>query len=202
MNASRPGPARSLTIPGIAAAAVALADRGGLDAVTMRSVAAAVGTSAPALYRYVASRDELLGHMVDLVSAELRHPEPSGDWVGDLLAVTEQQVVLHREHRWLGAASTAVMGPHVLDHLEWGMAVLAPLGAPTTAVMEALALANGVAALFGAAGPAAGPEIFRNLDAARHPALTAALANAAPGPPADDLLRRVLTGILTAVLGR
>lgn len=201
MNASRPGPPRAFTVPGIAAAAVGIADAGGLEAVTMRSVAAAVGTSAPALYRYVSSREDLLGHMVDLVSATLRHPEPSGDWVGDLLAVAEQQTALHRAHPWLAGTSSAPMGPHVLDHLEWGIRVLAPLGAPARAMMEALALVNGLAALFAAAGPSAGPATFRGLDADRHPGLAALLANAAPGPPSDDLFRRVLTGVLTGILG-
>jgi AcrR family transcriptional regulator len=193
-----PGPARSLTVPGIAAAAVELADAGGLDAVTMRSVARAVRSSAPALYRYVASREELVGHMVDLVSAELAHPVPSGDWLEDLLAVTEQQVALHRAHPWLAAASAvpAPLGPHVLDHLEWGLAALAPVEAPTRAKMEAIAMTTGIAALFAASGPVS-PEPFRHLDGARHPALAAATN---PGPPADDLLRRVLTGVLTAVL--
>ena len=64
---SRPGPAPSLTIPTIAAAAVDLADARGLPAVTMRSLAAALGVSAPGLYRYIDARDELLGHMVDRV---------------------------------------------------------------------------------------------------------------------------------------
>ena len=59
-----------MTLNGIAAAAVAIADRDGLTGVTMRSVAAALGTSAAGLYRYVASREELVGHMVDLVSAD------------------------------------------------------------------------------------------------------------------------------------
>ena len=77
---SRPGPPPSLTVHRIAAAAVELADTEGLAAVTMRSLAAAVGVSAPGLYRYVTSRDELVGHMVDLVSADLRHPPPSGNW--------------------------------------------------------------------------------------------------------------------------
>ncbi|MDD7921634.1 TetR/AcrR family transcriptional regulator [Actinomycetospora callitridis] len=197
-----PGPARSLTVHGIAEAGVALADGGGLDAVTMRSVARAVGTTAPALYRYVASREELIGRMVDVVSAALDHPDPSGDWLKDVLAVAEQQVALHRAHPWLAAASAlpSPLGPHVLDHVEWVIAVLTPVGAPGRAVMEAVALTNGAAALFAGAGPSPGPELFRDLEPDRQPGLAALLAGAAPGPPSDDLFRRVLTGILTAML--
>lgn len=197
-----PGPARSRSVTEIAEAGIGIADRGGLDAVTMRAVATAVGMTAAGLYRYTGSREELLGHMVDRVSAELTHPAPSGDWRADLLAVAEQQVAAHRAHPWLAAASAMplVMGPHVLDQLEWGLRVLAPVDAPNRAKMEAIALTNGVAALFGAAGPAVGPESFRNLDGARHPALAALLARADPGPPGPDLLRRVLTGVLDALL--
>jgi AcrR family transcriptional regulator len=202
MSAARPGPPRSLTVEGIAAAAVGLADAGGLDGVTMRSVARSLGTTAPALYRYVASREELVGHMVDGVSAALRHPTPSGDWRADLLAVAEQQVALHRTHPWLATASAlpVPLGPHVLDHMEWAIRVLEPLDAPPVAVMEAIALTNGVAALFAAGGPPAGPELLGRLDPRRHPCLAGFLAAAPAGRPSDDLFPRVLSGILTAVL--
>ena len=197
-----PGPARSLTVRGIATMAVALADGGGLDAVTMRSVAGAVGTTAPALYRYVASREDLVGRMVDLVTAALDHPAPSGDWLGDLLGVAEQQLALHRAHPWLAAASAlpVPLGPHVLDHVEWVIGVLGPVGAPGRAVMEAVALTNGAAALFASAGSSVGPQLFRDLEPDRQPGLAALLTGAAPGPPSDDLFRRVLAGILSAVL--
>lgn len=196
-----PGPARSLTVDGIAAAAVELADAGGLDAVTMRSVARAVGSSAPGLYRYVASREELVGHMVDRVSADLDHPTPSAAWLEDLLVVTERQVALHRAHPWLAAASAvpAPLGPHALDHLEWGLRVLAPVEVPARAKMEAIAMTNGIAALFAASGPVS-PSLFRYLAADRHPELAALAAKADPGRESDDLLRRVLTGVVSAVL--
>jgi AcrR family transcriptional regulator len=199
---SRPGPPPSLTVPAIAAAAVDLADAGGLDAVTMRSLAAAVGVSAPGLYRYVASRDELVGHMVDLVSGALEHPAPSGDWVHDITLVAEQQRAQFRAHPWLAeaVASLRFMGRHVLDHLDWGLAVLADVEAPPSRKMEAIALANGVAALFSTASPPVGPEAFAQLDPVRHSRLAALLAGAAPGPPPGDLFPRVLEGVLRGVL--
>src|SRR5690349_18998544 len=55
----------------IAAAAIALADSGGLAAATMRAVAAELGTAAGSLYRYLSSRDDLLDLMVDAALAEL-----------------------------------------------------------------------------------------------------------------------------------
>src|SRR6476620_654879 len=79
----RPGPSRSLTLDEITGAAVRVADVGGLSAATMRSIAAEVGVSAPALYRYVASRDELIGHMADRVSPQRPDPAPPGNWIAD-----------------------------------------------------------------------------------------------------------------------
>lgn len=203
-SSSRPGPAPSLTLTGIAAAAVAIADRNGLAGVTMRSVAAALGTSAAGLYRYVASREELVAHMVDLVSADVRHRPPTGDWLGDLVAVAESQRDVFQAHRWLAGAldRTLVLGPTVLDHLDWGLAVLDGVYATTGQKLEALAVANGVAALFASAGPVAGPGAFAQLDAHRHPRLTAVLSTVRPAPPAPDLFHRVLEAALRAILER
>lgn len=190
---------------GIAAAAVDLADARGLAAVTMRSLAAAVGVSAPGLYRYIASRDEIVVHMVDLVSADVEHPPPSGDWVHDFTVVAERQRDLYRAHPWLAEAVTSlrVMGPHVLDHLDWGLAVLAQVEAPPSRKMEAIALANGIAALFSTTSRPVGPEAFAPLDPGQHPRLAALLTTAAPTPPSStDLFQRVLEGALRAVLER
>jgi AcrR family transcriptional regulator len=169
----------------------------------MRALAAVVGVSAPGLYRYVASRDELVGHMVDLVSADLEHPPPSGDWVHDITVVAERQRALFRAHPWLpeAVASLRFMGRHVLDHLDWGLAVLADVEAPPSRKMEAIALANGIAALFSTTSRPVGPEAFAELDPGRHPRLAALLAAAAPTPPSADLFPRVLEGVLRGALG-
>ena len=199
---SRPGPPPSLTVRGIAAAAVDIADARGLAAVTMRSLAAAVGVSAPGLYRYVTSRDELVAHMVDLVSADLEHPPPTGGWVRDITLVAQQQRDVFRAHPWMTEAigSLQFMGPHVLDHLDWGLVVLADVEAPDSRKMEAIALANGIAALFSAAARPVGSEAFVQLDPSRHPHLAALLAAGAATPPPTDLFERVLEGVLRGVL--
>lgn len=54
------GPAPEYSRAQIARAGVELADADGLTSVTMRSVAAAVGAGPASLYRYVATRDELV----------------------------------------------------------------------------------------------------------------------------------------------
>jgi AcrR family transcriptional regulator len=52
-------------------AALAIADEQGLDAVSMRSVAARVGVSAMALYPHVGNKEALLDGLVDVLLAEL-----------------------------------------------------------------------------------------------------------------------------------
>ncbi|WP_437570291.1 TetR/AcrR family transcriptional regulator [Sorangium sp. So ce542] len=58
---------RSLSQPGIAAAALAVIDREGLAALSMRAVAGELGMSTMALYRYVSDREQLERLVVDLV---------------------------------------------------------------------------------------------------------------------------------------
>jgi hypothetical protein len=94
-----------------------------------------------------------------------------------------------------------VLGPNVLDHLEWGLEVLADVDASAGQKLEALAVTNGVAALFASAGPVTGPEAFALLDARRHARITTLLSAAPPASPAPDLFRRVLEAVLYAILG-
>jgi AcrR family transcriptional regulator len=58
---------RSLTPHGIAAAALRIVDRDGLAMLSMRAVATELGVGAMSLYRYVESRDELEGLVVEEV---------------------------------------------------------------------------------------------------------------------------------------
>lgn len=69
--------AGGLTVEAIVDAALDLADAEGLDALTVRSLAAALETSSASLYRHVASVDELRVLMVDRVLGELRPSAPS-----------------------------------------------------------------------------------------------------------------------------
>jgi AcrR family transcriptional regulator len=64
----------------ILGAAVALADEGGVDAVSMRKLAQELGVVPMALYKHVSNKDEMLDGMVDVIIGEI-DPPPSGiDW--------------------------------------------------------------------------------------------------------------------------
>ncbi len=73
----------------IAAAALQLVDEAGLSALSMRSLAAALGTGPMTLYNYVADKEGLEELVVAAVVAEVRVPEPSDDWKHDAYAVAE-----------------------------------------------------------------------------------------------------------------
>jgi AcrR family transcriptional regulator len=120
--------------------AVRLADADGLEAVSLRKVAAALDVGPMRLYGYLATKEELLDLMVDAVYAEVR---PAGDgWRAVLrsLAETTRQTV-HR-HEWLAdlLGGRPQLGPHVLAR---GEAVVAALdGVGVDLVMPVMAAVN------------------------------------------------------------
>jgi AcrR family transcriptional regulator len=124
------GPAPSKTRDEVAAAAVTLADEGGLDAASMRKVAAALGVGAASIYRYVDGRDELYDLMVDRVEGEDGPPPPvSGDWRADLTVVARRTRALIHRHPWLAsvAAGRPSFGPNSVAWTEHGLACMAVL---------------------------------------------------------------------------
>ena len=64
----------------VLAAAVALADAEGVDAVSMRGLAQHLGVVPMALYKHVANKDELLDGMIDAVVGEIEPPVAGPDW--------------------------------------------------------------------------------------------------------------------------
>jgi AcrR family transcriptional regulator len=61
-------------------AALKLADREGVEGLSMRRLAAELGVVPMALYKHVANKDELLDGMIDVVVAEIDPPRTDTDW--------------------------------------------------------------------------------------------------------------------------
>ena len=169
------------TRAGITAVALRIADGEGLDAVSMRRVAAELGTGAASLYRYVETRDELLDLMTDATAAEYdltpSPPSPPGrpsadGWLAGLVALGEQGRAILRRHRWL-AAEPHPPG-HRPEHPRRDRAVPGNPGrspGPAGRQARAFAMLNGLTAtsvLYEQAGRpgAAGPQ--RRLPHPRH----------------------------------
>lgn len=123
----------------IVAAAVALADEGGLEAVSLRKVAARLDAGPMRLYGYISTKEELFDLMVDEVYAEILPDERPGDWREALRghAHRTRQAVLR--HEWLAdlLGGRPAMGPNALAVSETMLAALDGLAALDT-VMRAV----------------------------------------------------------------
>ncbi|WP_395017192.1 TetR/AcrR family transcriptional regulator [Dongia sp.] len=80
----KPAYHQGLTRDGIAAAALALVDREGLDALSYRRLAEAIGCEAMSLYHYYPSKAHLIDAVVDRVFGALEIPPAGGDWIARL----------------------------------------------------------------------------------------------------------------------
>jgi len=80
-------PAPKFSRPRLQAAALAIVDEDGLEALSMRSLAAVLGTGPMTLYNYVADRDALDALVVEAVMAQARWPEATEDWRQDVRAI-------------------------------------------------------------------------------------------------------------------
>jgi AcrR family transcriptional regulator len=125
------GPAPSHSRAEITATAIALADAEGIDAVSMRNVAAKLGAGTGTLYRYVARKDDLIDLMVDAVEGEDGGPAPlSGDWRQDLRAFARRARSIMHRHPWVAVltAGRPTLGPNELRLSEHTLEAIAGLG--------------------------------------------------------------------------
>lgn len=81
-------------------AAVELADRGGLEALTMRKLADELGVGAMSLYYYVPNKDELITGMVDIVFSEIELPPTDVDWKTAMRRRAFSTRAALNRHRW------------------------------------------------------------------------------------------------------
>ncbi|MBV9001183.1 MAG: TetR/AcrR family transcriptional regulator C-terminal domain-containing protein [Solirubrobacterales bacterium] len=110
-------------------AAVVLADEAGLDGFSMRGLAQELGVVPMALYKHVASKDELLDGMVDIVFGEMDSPLAGEDWRSAL----RRRALSAREalkcHSWaIGLMESRHPGPANLRHHNATMGCLREAG--------------------------------------------------------------------------
>jgi AcrR family transcriptional regulator len=99
---------------------VDLADREGLDALTMRRLGAELGVEAMSLYKHLANKDEILDGIVELVVAEIEIPSDGADWKEAMRrrAISARDVL--SRHSWAIGLLEArpSMGPSALRYLD------------------------------------------------------------------------------------
>jgi AcrR family transcriptional regulator len=85
----------------VLAAAVALADDGGLESLSMRKLAQEFGVVPMALYKHVANRQALVDGMIDVVFAEIELPDVTGsDWKTTMGRRAHSVRAALLRHRW------------------------------------------------------------------------------------------------------
>ncbi|MFI6602603.1 TetR/AcrR family transcriptional regulator [Nonomuraea sp. NPDC050536] len=124
------GPRPSFSRAQLTEAAIRVADAEGLKAISMRRVAAEIGSGTMSLYRYVSSKDDLIDLMLDAVAVEYLPDEVSGDWRADLrgLAVRSRQVMLR--HPWIAPLTVGrqTAGPNRIRVMEAALRTVDGLG--------------------------------------------------------------------------
>ncbi|MEV0640253.1 TetR/AcrR family transcriptional regulator [Streptomyces sp. NPDC050619] len=141
------GPKPGLTLEGIVETAVRIADRDGLDAVSMRRVATELGTGAMSLYRYVPGKAELLDLMLDRVQRPSDDPAELGDggWRSALEAMARAKIGLYQRHPWLFQVnlSRPVLGPSAVDGMEKVLSRIRPMGLSDPELVSAIIMIEG-----------------------------------------------------------
>ncbi|MEV2255496.1 TetR/AcrR family transcriptional regulator [Streptomyces sp. NPDC050147] len=204
----------------IVAAAVEVADEGGLEAVSLRKVAARLDVGPMRLYRFITTKEELFDLMVDEVYAEILPEEQPGDWreaLGVLAHRTRRAAV---RHEWLAdlLGGRPALGPNGLAVAESTLSALDGL-ADIDTVMRAV---ETVSAYFTGAirreitnlraeratglsrhdwQRARGPHLTRELATGRFPALTKAVYDGTD-VDAETSFATGLEWVLDAVAGK
>jgi len=215
------GPKPAFTPDDVVRAAMEIADAEGLSAMTMQAVAAKLGLTTMAIYRYFPNKEALYDAIVDAGMGQPPAPlEPPGDWRGEVSRWAHAKRAMLVARPWL-AELPFVAAPHGPNWLAWLEALARPLsrtglsgpeigqmlsivdgytrGASDTAISLARARARGTSDEEWAA--AVGADLGRAIGDPRYPAFAAIITAPSDGKPLtfeeafDFGLQRVLDGI-------
>jgi AcrR family transcriptional regulator len=130
-----------LTRDKVLATAVDLADRIGVEALTMRKLADALDVKAMSLYHHVANKEAILDGMVDVVFSEIDPPPADLPWRDAMAHRCRSARQVLRRHPWATPLmeSRTSPGEPTLAHHEAVLACLIDAGLPMTLVAHAYA---------------------------------------------------------------
>ncbi|WP_344100182.1 TetR/AcrR family transcriptional regulator [Myceligenerans crystallogenes] len=234
LDDDRTGPRRgrrqSLSVDDVVDAAIKVADRDSLDALTMRGLAGELGIGAMSVYTYVPGRDELLALMADQALGRRTLPPMPDDVRERLALVARTHYETCSEHPWLLDAMVLQngIGPGASDLYEWQLSAVEGIGLTDLEMDQAVAVLAGFAGNIArsqvrmrAAERASGmseaewweanaPELGRLTAGRRYPLAdrvgqAAGQAYQASADPAAELefgLARIIDGIVTYTEGR
>lgn len=115
----------------IADAAIRIADQEGIDALSMRHLAAELGAGTMTLYHYVRTKDELMTLVTDAIMGEVVLPPdvplPS-DWKEACTLLAHRSLIAMRRHPWmLDIADDPPLGPNSVRHFDQTLAAVSSL---------------------------------------------------------------------------
>jgi AcrR family transcriptional regulator len=126
-------PRATLSREAIVDAAIDVLDSNGLDGLSMRRVAEALGTGPASLYWHVADKEQLIHLILDRVMGEFELPEPDPTrWEEQIRAFAHEARATFSKHRDVGLASLGrvPMGPNLIRIAEWLLGLLRGAGIP------------------------------------------------------------------------
>jgi AcrR family transcriptional regulator len=126
----RRGPKPRLTLDAIVDRAIAIADAEGLDAVSMRRVAADLGVGTMSLYRYVPAKEELLDLMLERVTVIDEDAGLGDEWRPAMASMGHRLWEHYTVHPWLPLVDQTrpLLGPNAVHSFEVALAALASTG--------------------------------------------------------------------------
>lgn len=107
-----------------------LADDSGIESLSMRKVAQALGVKAMSLYNHVANKDDMLDGIVDIVVSEIEVPDLSVDWKTAMRqrAISAHEVLLRHPWASLPMVSRINVGPAMLRYVDATLGCLLEAG--------------------------------------------------------------------------
>jgi AcrR family transcriptional regulator len=211
------GPKRGLTLEAIVAAGIHAALSDGLESLSMGRVAKELGVGTMSLYRYVASKDELLTLMVDAaLGPPADSPQAGQSWRNGMTQWAVSLLEAYRRHPWALKVpiNAPPLGPNNVAWLEWALRSMAQTPLSEQQKLSSVLLISGfvrndatLTADFAAGRqgetviPGYGALLSQVIEPSRFPALERAIASGALDDEDDPDrefrfgLERVLDGI-------
>jgi DNA-binding transcriptional regulator YhcF (GntR family) len=128
-------------------AAIEVADREGLGALSLRAVSARVGAPVMSLYRYVENKEELLRLMTDAALGEEPLPTVAPDgWRAQLRLASRAEWRTFRRHPWLARVVNLTRPeplPNAMRYAEWMFRALGATGADPHTQMRVHVILHG-----------------------------------------------------------
>ena len=122
--------------------AIAVADRGGIAGLTIRSLADELGVKPMSVYHYFANKAEILDGIIDLVFSQIELPSPDGEWEAEIRRRAHSARAVLRQHPWaIGLMESRTNpGPATLKHHDANIGTLRAGGFSVAMTAHAYAL--------------------------------------------------------------